>query len=127
MLRPLSTASRQPPEWAPHAFVWIGFPSHEDYWGADFAPARAETAAFARAIWAGGAGEEVRLVAEGAEAVAAARKAAPFSTIVAQKLGDTWLRDTGPIILRGAGPDVAMSFQFNGWGRKYEMPGDETI
>ena len=125
----MSTGSilRQPPEWAPHAFVWIGFPSHAAYWGADLAPARAETAAFARAVWAEGAGEEVRLVAEGPEAVAAARETAPFATVLAQRLGDTWLRDTGPIIVRGPGPDIAMRFGFNGWGRKYEMPGDETI
>jgi len=119
--------ARQPPEWARHAFVWIGFPSHAEYWPDDLAQARAETAAFARAVWAKGAGEEVRLVAEPGEAAAAARKAAPFATIVAQRLGDTWLRDTGPIIVRGPGRDVAMRFGFNGWGRKYEMPGDETI
>ncbi len=119
--------ARQPPEWVPHAFVWIGFPSHEAYWNGDLAPARDETAAFARAVWAEGAGEEVRLVAEGREAVAAAREAAPFATVVEQALGDTWLRDTGPIIVRGPGRDVAMRFGFNGWGRKYEMPGDETI
>ena len=119
--------ARQPPEWAPHAFVWIGFPSHAEYWGADLAAARAETTAFARALWAGGAGEEVRLVAEGAEAIAAARAAAPFATVVEEKIGDTWLRDTGPIILHGAGPPEAVRFGFNGWGRKYEMPGDETI
>ena len=118
---------RQPPEWAPHAFVWIGFPSHEEYWGADLAPARAEAAAFARAVWAKGKGEEVRLVAEGAEAVAAARQAAPTATIIDQPLGDIWLRDTGSIIVRGPGRDIAMSFGFNGWGRKYEMPGDESV
>jgi len=119
--------ARQSPEWAPHAFVWIGFPSHEAYWGADLAPARAETAAFARAVWARGKGEEVRLVAEGEEAIAAARKAAGFATIVEQPLGDIWLRDTGPIIVRGPARDIALSFEFNGWGRKYEMQGDETI
>ncbi len=122
------TVHRQPPEWAPHALVWIGFPSHKEYWpDGDLAAARAETAAFAKAVWAGGKGEEVRLVAEGAEAVAAARRLAPFATIVEQALGDTWLRDTGPIILHGDGPPLAMRFGFNGWGGKYEMPGDETI
>jgi agmatine deiminase len=119
--------SRQPAEWAPHIFVWIGFPSHEDYWPGTLAPARAQAAAFARAVWADGKGEEVRLVAQGADAIAAARAAAPFATIVDQAIGDIWLRDPGPIIIRGPGPDVAMSFGFNGWGRKYEMPGDETI
>ena len=55
---------------------------------------------FARAVWAEGKGEEVRLVAEGSAAIAA-RELAPFATIVEQPLGDIWLRDTGPIIVRG--------------------------
>ena len=38
------------PEWAPHAAVWIGFPSHADLWEDDLAPAQAEVAAFATAV-----------------------------------------------------------------------------
>ncbi|TMJ19233.1 MAG: agmatine deiminase family protein [Alphaproteobacteria bacterium] len=118
---------RQPPEWAPHAFVWIGFPSHPDLWEDDLEPAREEVAAFARAVWQDGKGEQVHLVAADAEAAAAARALAPFATIVEQKFGDIWLRDTGPIVVRGPGPARAMSFPFNGWGGKYDLPGDDLI
>ncbi|MEA3045851.1 MAG: agmatine deiminase [Sphingomonadales bacterium] len=118
---------RQPPEWAPHAFVWIGFPSHGDLWAGDLSPAQAEVAAFAGAVWADGKGEEVRLVVGDAAAAEAARAAAPFATIVVQPFGDIWLRDTGPIVVRGPAGLSAVSFKFNGWGGKYDLPGDDTI
>ncbi|MEA3062516.1 MAG: agmatine deiminase [Sphingomonadales bacterium] len=119
--------SRQPPEWAAHEWVWIGFPSHEDLWLDDLTPAREEVAAFARAAWADGAGEEVRLVAADPVSARAAAVLAPFATIVQEPFGDIWLRDTGPIIV-GAGDDrEARSFRFNGWGGKYELEGDDTV
>jgi agmatine deiminase len=120
-------ADRQPPEWAPHAFVWIGFPSHGDLWEEDLDPAREEVAAFARAVWADGKGEEVRLVAADADSAGAARRLAPFATILEEAFGDIWLRDTGPIVVHGAGPANAISFPFNGWGGKYDLPGDDSV
>jgi agmatine deiminase len=122
-----SNAPRQPPEWAPHAFVWIGFPSHGELWVDDLSPAQAEVAAFARTVWADGAGEEVRLVAADAASAAVAGAAAPFATIVTQSFGDIWLRDTGPIVVKGPAGKSALSFRFNGWGGKYDLPGDDTI
>ena len=119
--------SRQPPEWAPHELVWIGFPSHGDLWAADLAPARAEVAAFARAVHAGGAGEEVRLVAAGPASARAAAELAPFATVLQEPFGDIWLRDTGPIVLKRGTERIAHSFAFNGWGGKYELEGDDTI
>jgi agmatine deiminase len=118
---------RQPPEWAPHEAVWIGFPSHADLWEDDLAPAREEVAAFARAVHADGAGEEVRLIAADADSADAARKLAPFATVLTEPFGDIWLRDTGPIILGRGGSRSAARFRFNGWGGKYDLPGDDTI
>ena len=43
--------------------MWIGFPSDADLWEDDLVPAQFEVAAFAKAIHAEGAGEEVWLVA----------------------------------------------------------------
>ena len=119
--------ARQPPEWARHRFVWIGFPSHADLWLEDLDAARGEVTAFAEAVHAGGEGEEVRLVAADPAAARAARQLAPFATIVEEPFGDIWLRDTGPLLLADGGTASAVSFRFNGWGGKYELEGDDTI
>ncbi|WP_188054069.1 agmatine deiminase family protein [Sphingosinithalassobacter sp. CS137] len=114
-----------PPEWAPHDAVWIGFPSHTELWGGDCGPAQAEVAGFVRAVHAGGRGERVLLVAANEEAGAAARAlAGDFAEVVVERFGDVWLRDTGPIL---GGDGTAHRFDFNGWGRKYEYPGDEDV
>ena len=119
--------ARQPPEWAEHEWVWIGFPSHPDLWEDDLEPARLEVAAFAAAVHAGGAGEEVRLVAADPASARAAREMAPFATVLQEPFGDIWLRDTGPIVLKGDGARQPRSFRFNGWGGKYELEGDDTV
>ena len=118
---------RQPPEWAPHDFVWIGFPSHEVEWPGVLDAAREEVAAFAEAVHAGGKGEEVRLVAADPESAEIARKLAPFATVVEAAFGDVWLRDTGPLVLKDGNARRAARFRFNGWGGKYVMAGDEGI
>ncbi|OYY79651.1 MAG: agmatine deiminase [Sphingomonas sp. 28-62-20] len=114
----------QPAEWAPHKAVWIGFPSHPELWADDIGPARAEVAAFAEAVHAAGAGEKVILVAADAEARRAATKLAPFAEVIVEPFGDIWLRDTAPIFVS---PHEARNFQFNGWGGKYDLPGDDDI
>jgi agmatine deiminase len=111
-------------EWAHHKAVWIGFPSHAELWVDDLEPARGEVVAFAAAVHAGGRGEKVMLVAADGEAALAARAAAPFAEIVVEPFGDIWLRDTGPIVLPHG---RAKGFAFNGWGGKYDLPGDDTI
>jgi agmatine deiminase len=115
------------PEWAPHEALWIGFPSHADLWEQDLSPAQAEVAAFAAAIHANGRGEEVRLVAADAEAGEKARKLCPFATVIVEPFGDIWLRDTGPIVLGSGSERRAQGFGFNGWGGKYDLPGDDSI
>lgn len=116
------------PEWATHERVWIGFPSHDIEWPDVIDAARAEVAAFANAVHADGAGETVYLVAADAASADAARALAGPGVIVEQhRFGDVWLRDTGPIIVGAGDGREARDFDFNGWGGKYEMPGDEDI
>ena len=115
-----------PAEWSPHGAMWLGFPSHEDLWEDDLAPAQAEVEALARAL-AGPGGERVKLLVCGERAMATASDLlgdVDNLDLVAADFGDVWLRDTGPIFLAR---DEAAGFAFNGWGGKYDLAGDETI
>jgi len=117
---------RQPPEWAQHDWVWIGFPHDADEWPGMLDAARRDVADFANAVQAHG--EQVKLLVRDAEnADIAARLVGMHVEIVIHRFGDIWLRDSGPlIVLDGRGREARL-FGFNGWGGKYEMDGDREI
>jgi agmatine deiminase len=118
----------QPPEWAQHSSVWIGFPSAADLWLDDLEGAQAEVAAFARAVHAGGKGERVDLVCANAVAANAARAlAGDCARIIEAPFFDIWLRDTGPIMVSDMGMVTALDYLGNGWGGKYPSPLDDDI
>lgn len=119
---------RMPAEWAPHQAVWIGFPHLEDEWAGQIDAARADVAAFANAVHDGGRGEEVRLVVnDERQAQIAATLVDNGVRILIQPLGDIWLRDTGPIIAGSGAARRARNFEFNWWGEKFVMPGDQEV
>jgi agmatine deiminase len=118
-----------PAEWAPHAAMWLGFPSHADLWESDLDAAQAEVAALARAL-AGPGRERVRLMTGHPDGEAAARRLlgdVAGIEIVPGRFGDIWLRDTGPIFGFGANGLQAQGFRFNGWGGKYALEHDDTV
>lgn len=118
----------QPPEWAPHDSVWIGFPSDPDLWLDDLEGAQAEVAAFARAVHAGGKGEHVRLVcANGLAEEAAHALVGDTAEVVSAPFFDIWLRDTGPIMVRDGDGLLALDYRGNGWGGKYPSPLDDAL
>lgn len=116
-----------PAEWAPHEAVWIGFPSDPELWLGDLKPAELEVARFAEAVHAQGMGEKVRLVAAHDGAAESARKLAPFAEVIIEPFGDIWLRDTGPVVLGSGSARIAQGFDFNGWGGKYDLEGDQDV
>ena len=119
---------RMPAEWAPHEAVWIGFPSSAEYWGAPLKRAQEQIAAFANAVHASGHGERVHVIAGNAEAVAAAKGLVEAVVHVElRQIGDVWLRDTGCIIVKDGDQRIAHNFGFNGWGNRFDYPGDQTI
>ncbi len=118
----------QPPEWAQHSSVWIGFPSAANLWLDDLKGAQAEVAAFARAVHAGSKGERVDLVCANAEAADAARAlAGDCANIIEAPFFDIWLRDTGPIMVCEGDGLVALDYRGNGWGGKYPSPLDDDL
>jgi agmatine deiminase len=116
-------------EWMPHEAVWIGFPSHADLWQEDLYPAQKEVAAFAQAVHADGAGEQVILVASDDVAASQARALVGDAALVhMQPFGDIWLRDTGAIIVTDVnGHRAALHHKTNGWGEKYVLEHDDSI
>jgi agmatine deiminase len=117
-----------PAEWAPHRAMWVGFPSHAELWREDLPVAQKEVADLARAL-AGPGAERVRLMVVGDEAEAAAQALLSDTSveIVRGTFGDIWLRDTGPIFIETADGPIAAGFEFNGWGGKFEMEGDDIV
>lgn len=114
-----------PPEWAPHKAIWTAWPSAAHLWEADLEPARAEVAAMILALHDGGAGDAMRVLAHGEEAVASAEAAlGEAAEVFPAAFGDIWLRDTGPIFTR---ENRALGFRFNGWGGKYVLPHDDEV
>lgn len=120
------TSWRMPAEWAPHEWVWIGFPHDAAEWPGIIDAARADVAAFANAVQT--SGEQVRLVVrDTANAAIAAAMVDRGVQIETQAFGDIWLRDTGPLVVSNGTRRAARLFDFNGWGGKYLMSGDDTI
>ena len=112
-----------PPEWAPQAWLWIGFPHLAEEWPGYLAAAQDQIAGFANAV--AESGQEVRLLVRDAANEARARSLVSGAVTLERRVfGDIWLRDTGPLV-RADG--TAVRCRFNGWGGKYLMEGDQTI
>ena len=126
-----------PAEWAEHESVWLAWPSAADLWEENLAPAQNEFTALCRAIadvdpaTGSARGERLHVLAHATEARAAAETAlrglpVSFHTI---PFGDIWLRDTAPVFVRSRQTSeiAPLSFRFNGWGGKYELPYDADV
>jgi agmatine deiminase len=126
-----------PPEWAHHEACLVALPHLVDEWGPDLAEARRELATLCRAIAdpddAGGPprGERLEvLVPDAAHEVEARALLGPLPARFHRlAYGDIWVRDTAPLLMAGApdGAPLAVRFRFNGWGGKYDMPGDADL
>ncbi|MGV2494774.1 agmatine deiminase family protein [Pelagerythrobacter aerophilus] len=116
-------AISMPPEWAPQAWLWIGFPHDADEWPGYLDRAQEQIAAFANAV--AESGQEVRLLVRDAANEARARALVSGAVKLERRsFGDLWLRDTGPLVRTDGS---ALRCLFNGWGGKYLMEGDQTI
>src|ERR1700745_523757 len=97
-----------PAEWAPQKAIWTAWPADPEQWNGDLERPRRDVAAVV-----------LRLApSTGGRGRGSAAKMVPA------KYGDIWLRDTGPIFARNREGPVALRFQCNGWGGKFDLPDD---
>lgn len=117
-----------PAEWQPHEGCWLALPHLADEWAGRLELARQELLALAAAIATSG-GERVHLLVrhDADAAVARARLGADAVSLHVTEFGDCWTRDTAPTFLQDGGQRRALRFGFDGWGGKYEMPGDQEV
>jgi agmatine deiminase len=104
----------------------VAWPSHGELWEEALAPVQDAFVALCRAI---GEGERLDVLVPDEARLREAR--ARLSGLPARlhviPFGDIWLRDTAPLFLMREGGVRPTCFRFNGWGRKYELPGDDEV
>ena len=114
---PRAQGLAMPAEWIAHERTLMAWPCREELWEDAMPAAKREYAAVARAI---AAFEPVLMVAPEGHGTEARRRCGRGVDVVELPLDDSWLRDSGPIFVLGAGGRRAgVDFRFNGWGGKF--------
>jgi agmatine deiminase len=111
---------RMPAEWGPHERTLIAWPAREAAWrGATIEQARDVHAQVVAAV---AAFEPVTLVVDPAHVDdARARVTADNVELLVLPLDDSWLRDSGPLIVTGPeGHRAGIDFRFNAWGEAFK-------
>src|SRR4051794_1336898 len=108
-----------PPETAPHERTLIAWPCRTSLWGERLEEARRETAAVANAV---AAFEPVLMVCRPGHRADARAALAGEVEVWEAAIDDSWLRDSGPIVVDGHG----VQFGFNAWGGKFPPWDDDA-
>ncbi len=112
-----ATRFRMPAEWDPHERTVMSWPTNTPIWADALEDARQEYAATARAI---ARFEPVLMVANPGDEASANKACGPGIDVVALPIDDSWMRDTGPIIVRDeAGRRAGVHFRFNAYGERF--------
>src|SRR3954469_21360953 len=112
-----------PPETAPHERTLIAWPCRESLWGERLEEARAETAGVANAV---AAVEPVLTVVRPGHAADARARLAGEVEIWEAAIDDSWLRDSGPIVVTDGAERRGVQFGFNAWGGKFPPWDDDA-
>jgi agmatine deiminase len=107
------------PETARHERTLMAWPTatrRAALWHEELETARDDTAQIATLI---GAHEPVTLVAKPEDAADASNRCGAGVEVVALDIDDSWMRDSGPIVVADGGRAVALQFRFNAWGEKF--------
>jgi agmatine deiminase len=115
--QPRAHGTRLPAEWERHERTLMGWPCRPELWGETIGQARSDYATVANAI---AEFEPVTMIANpGADARQARAACSSRVEIMELPLNDSWLRDCGPIYVRGPDGRRAIHFRFNAWGGKF--------
>lgn len=120
-----------PAEWEPQSAVMIAWPHAETDWAPRLAEVERTYVALAAAITRF---EPLVVCVADAALRAHAERALREAGVDLHRLrfveiayNDTWLRDTGPISLRGTAGWRLLDLRFTGWGGKYEASLDDQL
>lgn len=123
---------RFPAEWEKQQCIWTAFPFDADEWHDQLSAAQQEIANFVIAL--ANHEQKTYLLCRNKPIEALASSLIdPFLDnkasleYVIMPYGDIWLRDTGPITIINDDERRAISFAFNGWGKKFLMNGDQEV
>ncbi len=117
-----------PAEWEPHRAAWLAWPHDKQLWGPEIARVVDEFVALCKIIASDGNERVELLVHESSDATIVREIFDGYRVEIHRaRYGDIWLRDTAPVFVRRGAELAAVAFQFNGWGRKYELDGDTEV
>lgn len=123
-------------EWSPHQSCWLAWPSQADLWLENLEQTQMEFTQLCKAIvdldpaTKKPRGESLHILVSSIEAQQQAQKALIGLPVHFHQVqfGDIWLRDTAPIFVQNKQQkQIAIQFDFNGWGEKYDLPGDRGV
>ena len=126
---------RHPAEWEPHSACWLAFPRLEEEWPQAFEAVCQEWANLCRAIadvddttgQARGERLEILVYDESVRGVAQRYLGALPVQYHELPYDDIWLRDIAPIFIHGEASELAINFEFNVWGHKFDFPQDIQV
>lgn len=114
-----------PDEAEPHLRTWMAFGASAELWGDMLAPVQDNLALIARTIVKF---EPVTMLVRATEQALAREKCGPDVELMVCPLDDLWMRDTGPIFVKGDKNErLAVDFNFNGWGNKQTHRADRKV
>ena len=129
---PRSLGYRMPAEWEPHAATWLAWPHNREDWPGKFAPIAWVYCEIARKL---ARVERVRILVQDEDLEQDARRklqkagadlnAVEFFRCATDRV---WTRDYGPLFVRGAKREVAITnWRFNGWAKYENWKRDDAV
>lgn len=109
-----------------HKRTWMAFGASRSIWGDKLLPTvQNNLGLIARTI---AAFEPVTMFARQSELDLARTKCGPDVQLLATPLNDSWMRDIGPVFVKGSGGErAAVDFNFNGWGSRQTHALDKQV